>query len=171
MSRFRLTIESNLNDVFLVSVVSRGVCERLGMSAAETSAVEVCAVEAVTNAIKHAYLARRGHEVSIEIRSHAERLDLYICDKGEQMPAAHAAKLLRGSRVFEFNPFDLTAIPEGGMGLQIIYQLMDEAVYSTEAGINCLRLTKFLKVAKPRGVPEALPDAVDVCLEPTHGTC
>ena len=144
MSRFRFTIESNLSDVFLVSVMVRGVCDRLGLSAAETSSVDVCAVEAVTNAIKHAYLGTYGHEVSVEVSSTAERLDLYVRDQGERMPEEHAAKLTEGSRILEFDARDLAAVPEGGMGLQIIHQLMDEAAYTVEGGVNCLRLTKFI---------------------------
>ena len=156
MSRFRLAIESDLSDVFLVSLVVRGVCHRLGMNAADMSSVDVCAVEAVTNAIKHAYHGVGGHEVTVEIVSAADRLDLYVRDSGDCMPAEQAAKLLTGSRVLEFDPVELRAVPEGGMGLQIIHQLMDEAAYSAHGGINCLRLTKFVRLsaATPKPIYE-----------------
>jgi anti-sigma regulatory factor (Ser/Thr protein kinase) len=39
----------------------------------------------------------------------------------------------------------LAGVPEGGMGIEIIRQAMDEASYSTNSGTNCLRLTKFLR--------------------------
>ncbi len=144
MGRFRFTIESNLSDVFLVSVVIRGVCDHLGLNPAEASLVDLSAVEAVTNVIKHAYLGTPGHEVAVEVLAAGERLDLFVRDRGQSMPEEQVAKLRDGSNVLEFDPLDLELVPEGGMGLQIIHQLMDETAYITEAGINCLRLTKFL---------------------------
>jgi serine/threonine-protein kinase RsbW len=145
-------METNLSDVFLISLVVRGVCDSLGMNAAEISSVDVSAVEAVTNVIKHAYLGRQGHEVSLEVSSDAERLDLYVRDQGQSMPEEEVTKLCHGSNVLKFDTEDLSLVPEGGMGLQIIYQLMDEAAYSTEAGSNCLRLTKFLHGSVSREV-------------------
>jgi serine/threonine-protein kinase RsbW len=150
MGRFRFTIESNLSDVFLVSVVIRGVCDRLGVNPAEASLVDVSAVEAVTNVIKHAYLGTPGHEVTVEVLSAGERLDLYVRDQGQSMPGEQVARLRYGSNALEFDPHDLGRVPEGGMGLQIIHQIMDETDYTTEAGTNCLRLTKFLHRSESR---------------------
>jgi serine/threonine-protein kinase RsbW len=151
MVRFRLIVDSNLNDVFLISIFVRAVCDRLGMNVEDTSSVDVCAVEAVTNAIKHAYLGAPGKEVSVEVSATLERLDLYVRDQGQTMAEEHIAKLLKGSQVLDFDPLDLEGVPEGGMGLQIIHQLIDEAAYSTEGGTNCLRLTKFLRPVESLG--------------------
>lgn len=148
MGRFRLTVDSNLNNAFLVSVFVRAVCDRLGMTREDTCSVDVCVVEAVTNVMKHAYLGAPGKEVSVEISATTERLDLYVRDQGQGMPEEHRAKLLNGSQVLDFDPSNLEGVPEGGMGLQIIHQLIDEAAYSTEGGTNCLRLTKFLRPAE-----------------------
>ena len=145
MGRFRLTVDSNLNNAFLISVFVRAVCDRLGMNRDDTCSVDVCAIEAVTNVIKHAYLGAPGKEISAEISATPERLDLYVLDQGQTMSEEHRAKLLSGSRILDFDPLDLEGVPEGGMGLQIIHQLIDEAIYSTEGGTNCLRLTKFLQ--------------------------
>jgi serine/threonine-protein kinase RsbW len=150
MSRFRLTIDSTLTQLFVISLVVRGVCFRLGMNAADTSSVDVSTMEAVTNAIKHAYIGAAGHEVSVEFSYTKKRVDLYVRDWGKSMPEEQAAKLRDGSRVLEFDPVDLPAVPEGGMGLQIIHQLMDEVAYSAEGGSNCLRLTKFVRAGDSR---------------------
>jgi serine/threonine-protein kinase RsbW len=147
MCRFRLIIDSNLSDVFLVSVLIRAACDSLGLNAADTSSVDLCAVEAVTNVIRHAYLGAHGNDVSLEVQSSPQRLDLYVRDRGHPMPQVYVARLQNGSDVLQFDPADLSAVPEGGMGLQIVHQLMDETAYSVDAGTNCLRLTKFLKNA------------------------
>lgn len=150
MSRFRLAIDSSLTSLFLISAFVRSICERLGMSMHDISAVEVCAVEAVTNAIKHAYLGAPGSEVSIEAIASPDKLDLYIRDQGQTMSPEHVAKLTKGSRVLEFDPIALASLPESGMGLQIIHQLMHEAAYSTDNGLNCLRLTRFIRKEESR---------------------
>ena len=151
MGRFRLTIDSNLKNAFLISVFVRAVCDHLGMNRDDACSVDVCSVEAVTNVIKHAYLGAPGKEVSVEILATPERLDLYVRDQGQTMPEEHRAKLLTGSQILDFDPLNLEGVPEGGMGLPIIHQLMDEVAYATEGGTNCLRLTKFLQLGESLG--------------------
>ena len=94
----------------------------------DQASVELCAVEAVTNAIKHAYRGAGGHEVSVEVSFTRERLDLDVRDQGMVCPrrkreaaAAPASLRIRSVR--------LEAIPEGGMGLEIIRREMDETSY------------------------------------------
>ena len=145
MSRFRLTIESDLDELFLISMVVHGLCDYLGMGTSQASAVELCAVEAVTNAIKHAYRSAPGRAVSLEVSFTRQRVDLDVLDQGLSMPEEQISKLSNGSPAFEFDPNDLETVPEGGMGLQIIRQEMDQASYSTKDGVNRLRLTKFLR--------------------------
>jgi serine/threonine-protein kinase RsbW len=148
LSRFRIVIESDLAGVFVISAVVRGVCDRLGMDTAETSSVELCVVEAVTNCIKHAYGGAPDGEVCLEVCYTPERLDLEVRDQGASMPEEHRSKLQTGSGVFEFDPANLNGIPEGGMGLEIMRQLMDECAYWTEGATNCLKLTKLLGAAR-----------------------
>ena len=147
MNTFRITIDSDLTGLFLVSMVVRGVCDHLGMDATEASSVDVCTVEAVTNAIKHAYRGSRGHDVQIHVSFTPERLDLEVRDQGGSMPEKQVNLLQSGSHVFEFDPANLEGLPEGGMGLEIIRQTMDEAAYTTGDGTNRLRMTKLLRPA------------------------
>jgi serine/threonine-protein kinase RsbW len=144
VSRFRISIDSDLSEVFVIPVLLRGLCNHLGMDEDKASSLELCAVEAVTNAIKHAYTGASGHEVVLDVSFTRERLDLNVRDKGMSMPADQRTKLSHGSKAFEFDPADLEAVPEGGMGLEIIRQEMDEVSYSADDGGNCFRLTRFL---------------------------
>jgi serine/threonine-protein kinase RsbW len=141
----RITVDSDLADLFLVSLVIEGVCNHLGMDADQASSVDLCVIEAATNAIKHAYRGAPGRDVSVEIFFNPERLDVEVRDQGASMPQEQLRKLREGSHVLEFDPADLAGVPEGGMGIEIIRQAMDEASYSTNSGTNCLRLTKFLR--------------------------
>jgi anti-sigma regulatory factor (Ser/Thr protein kinase) len=153
VSRFRFTIDSDLADVFLVSLIVHAVCKHLRMDADDASAVDLCAVEAATNAIKHAYRGVRGHEVTVEISSEGERLELEVRDQGMSMPDQHVARLRDGSAVLEFDPADLGNVPEGGMGIEITRQLMDEVSYLSDGITNCLKMTKLLKTRESAKAP------------------
>jgi len=43
----------------------------------------------------------------------------------------------------QFDPINVENLPEGGMGLSIIHQIMDCVAYETTNGRNKLILTKF----------------------------
>jgi serine/threonine-protein kinase RsbW len=144
LSCIRLTIDSALSELFVISVLIRGVCDHLGTDEARTYSLELCAVEAVTNAIKHAYRGVPGNEVTLEISFTRERVDLRVLDRGLSMSKEQVLKLSASSQIFEFDPDCLDSIPVGGMGLEIIRQQMDEIGYSTDSGRNCFTLTKFL---------------------------
>jgi serine/threonine-protein kinase RsbW len=144
LGRFRLTIDSTLEQLFVVSSLVRGVCEHLETDEFQAYSVELCAVEAVTNAIKHAYLGAPGHEVTLQVSFTRERLELDVADQGLRMPQEQIVRLASGSPVCDFDPDCIEDLPEGGMGLEIIRHEMDETCYSTAGGSNSFRMTKFL---------------------------
>ena len=144
MSWLRFSFDSCLDQIFLVSLVINGLCQHLGLDEVTTAEVEVSAVEGVTNVIRHAYHQRAGNQVDVLIRFDQERLELEITDRGDSMSSECVDRLRNGSNVLEFDLSNVQALPEGGMGLQIIHQAMDMTAYTSEGGINCLRLTKRL---------------------------
>lgn len=152
MRAIRIIVDSDLDALFVVSAAVRGLCRHLGMSEEETGTVELCAVEAVTNAIKHAYGGVPGNDVWIEMSYTPDRLDLHVRDQGASMPEKQMRRLKEGSDVFAFEPTDLESVPEGGMGLELIRQSMDQACYSTHDGTNSLRLTRFLRPEESKEV-------------------
>ena len=106
--------------------------------------VELCAVEAITNAVRHAYGNRPGDEVSVTVSVQNDKLEVEVADSGLAMLAAQVARLRHGSDVFGFDPQDPDSLPVGGMGLQIMHEAMDEVSYETEGQVNRLRLVKHL---------------------------
>jgi serine/threonine-protein kinase RsbW len=144
LSHLRIAIDSSLEEVFLVSLVIRAVCSHLGLDEIQTAEVELCAVEAATNAIKHAYRGKPGRDVAVALSFTDQQLDLEVRDEGFSMPPEQRERLRTGSAVLAFEPSDLANVPEGGMGLEIIRRTMDRVEYSTGGGTNQLRLTKFI---------------------------
>jgi serine/threonine-protein kinase RsbW len=145
-----MIIDSDLDELFAVSILIRGTCDHFGIDAHQAASLELCAVEAVTNAIKHAYGGALGHDVSLAVSFEGKRVDMEVSDSGLRMPEEQLKNLACGSDVLEFDPADLDTLPEGGMGLEIIRREMDEASYSTDGGNNCLKLTRFLRSSESR---------------------
>jgi anti-sigma regulatory factor (Ser/Thr protein kinase) len=101
-------------------------------------------VESVNNVIKHAYDNKPGHQIEVTFTLYPNRLTFEICDAGKKMDSRYLPQ--KGSPSFEFDPNDLNNLPEGGMGLSIINEIMDQVVYTTSDGINKLMLTKYFNV-------------------------
>jgi anti-sigma regulatory factor (Ser/Thr protein kinase) len=45
------------------------------------------------------------------------------------------------------DPFALDQLPKGGLGLEIMREVMDQVDYESGGGVNCLRMTKRIPVA------------------------
>jgi serine/threonine-protein kinase RsbW len=142
LSRLQLLIESDLDDVCLVAAAINGICLYLGLDKIQASNVELCVVEAVTNAIKHAYQGEPGQTVSVVVSPHIQRLDIEVCDNGRPMPPMAIARLQQGTSKLDVKEVDESLLAESGRGLQIIHDVMDTVVYKRENDQNRLSFTK-----------------------------
>ena len=120
------------------------LCQHLRMDPVASGQVEICAVEAVTNAIRHAYHNKTGNEVSITLAVRDDQLAVEIVHTGLAMPPDARDRLTNGSNVFGFDPQNVDSVPEGGMGLQIIHDVMDQVSYRTENQVHTLQLLKLM---------------------------
>ena len=136
--KIKLTIDSNLKDVFLVGLAVNNICSYISFSDQESYHVEVCVVEAVNNLIKHAYGNETGHEVEINVMLYPNRIVFQICDKGKIMELVDPPEL-------NIDPDNLESLPERGMGMYIIYELMDRVTYEIFEDRNVLTITKIFE--------------------------
>lgn len=130
-------IDSRLKNVSLAGVALRGICSYLSLSEIDTYYLELSVVEAVNNAIKHAYDGEEGHAVEVTITCSSDEITLKISDTGRKMSLYSPGSL-------DFNPDDLTTLPEHGLGLYIINSVMDELHYDSEDEKNTLTMRKYL---------------------------
>ena len=135
--RIKLTIDSRLENIGLAGLAVQALCSYLGFSKVEAYQIQLCGVEAVTNAVKHAYRAHPGQEAAVVATLHPDRISFQVLDTGKTMKPTSRAPL-------EFDPANLATLPEGGMGLYIIQTVMDEVDYQTVDGANILTITKYL---------------------------
>ncbi|MFA5181175.1 MAG: ATP-binding protein [Syntrophales bacterium] len=134
----RISIDSRLDQVHMVGYAVHGICSQLGLGDIVVYQLELAVVEAVNNAIKHAYGSVAGHPVEVVISVNDKRLQFEICDDGETL------HFLTKSTGLDFDPRNKTSLPEGGMGLHIMEQVMDDVNYFVRDGRNCLVLGKSL---------------------------
>lgn len=135
--RMSMSIESALQAVPLMGAAVRGLCSSAGLPESETYRLELCVVEAVTNCVKYAYENSSKNEVEIIVSYYQQRILFEIYDTGKTLS-------LRNKPTLDFDPDDPENLPEGGMGLFIIYEVMDSVTYTVSEGKKILSMTKFL---------------------------
>lgn len=141
--RIKFTIDSNLEDVFLVGLAVNKLCSIIPSAHIDPHQIELCVVEAVNNAIEHAYDNKTGHKVEVIFTLESDRLTLDICDSGRPMERKHLAYRKR----LDFPPAEVHRLSERGRGLAIIQEIADEVEYQTIQGKNKLTLIKWLRAS------------------------
>jgi serine/threonine-protein kinase RsbW len=133
-----LVIPSRLASVGPLGEQVRAACVRLGLTAEAAGEVEICVVEAVNNAIEHAYQMADDRQVDVILESDGEFMRVVIRDEGQPMPRG----TLRRATAPEFNIEDQSSLPEGGMGLYLVKELMDSVRYERKGGKNVLTMER-----------------------------
>lgn len=101
------------------------------------NAVEICLTEALNNVIKHSYSGDNTKRIDINIKKDSKFLEIEIVDVG--FPRTNLT-----IKDLDYDPTDIDNLPENGMGLFIIKQLMDELSYNSKEGKNYFILKKWL---------------------------
>ncbi|MBN2124757.1 MAG: ATP-binding protein [Deltaproteobacteria bacterium] len=140
--KIRLTIESRLENVSLLGISVEAYCRSMPLDDVEIYQIQLCVVEAVNNAIRHAYDSEPGHEVELIVSLRPQGITLRVCDEGRSIKDM-------GSSTLDFDAGDLDSLPEGGMGLFLIHSVMDEVSYETRDGRNILTMSKSFAGSGP----------------------
>ncbi len=102
--------------------------------------LELALTEAMSNVIRHGYGPGSGATIDVEVVIAGDRLELCILDRAPTFVAAEVA------------PRDLDEVDEGGYGLGLIEQVMDEVRRAPRpGGGNTLTLIKLRNEGAPDG--------------------
>lgn len=151
--KIKLSIESRLENVSLIGMSMNAICANFFLDNHTVYTLELCVVEAVNNAIKHAYGVTDDNaasnplkEVEVTVEIHPQHIVFEICDEGKSIPSFAERKDESAKEVL-FDPNDIQNLPESGMGLYIIREIMDSVSYETHGRRNTLRMIKKIEKA------------------------
>ena len=128
-------ILSDYKNVSSACFIIKTFCEDLHMAENQIKEIELSLAEALNNIIKHAYQGVQNKIINIEIEYSNNNITINLIDNGIARKNLNKPKL-------EFDPENIDSLPEGGMGLFIIEQLMDENIYKRENDKNIFTLIK-----------------------------
>jgi len=129
------SINSDYKNVSSACFIAKTFCEDHYINETATKEIELCLAEALNNIIKHSYKGDNKNLIDIELSFSDNKFSFALSDYG--LPRTNV-----GKPKLEFDPNDIDSLPEGGMGLFIIEQLMDESTYLSENGKNTFTVVK-----------------------------
>lgn len=137
MNSKNFTINSEYKNVSSVCFIIKTFCEGCNIVAEKIREIELSVAEALNNIIKHSYKGNEENKIDIFMSCEEGKFTIRLTDFGE-------SRKKLDKPVLQFDPSDIDSLPEGGMGLFIIEQLMDENFYSVEENKNIFTLVKLV---------------------------
>ena len=140
MGESELLVPPTLTDVAQATQRVRGLLPDW-LSDSERDAIELALAEALTNIVQHGFGGQGGQPVRLRVRDGAAALEIDVWDQGRPIPSARLAQADPSTTV-QFDPTNLAALPEGGMGLALIKAAFHEVRYGSRNGVNRLHLVR-----------------------------
>lgn len=131
-------LKSQYENVGDICVKVREICKTRDIDSNSINHIEIALTEALNNVIEHSYKEDPEQIIFITVEDFQDKLVFKIIDTG-------ISRIDLKPRELKINPNDIDSLPESGMGLFIIEQIMDETEYITEGDKNIFTLTKNLE--------------------------
>ncbi len=130
----KLTVPGNIADLPAILAFVEQACEQAGVDPALYLDLQLAVEEACCNVIEHAY-AGMGGEFSVIIETHGRDVVITLRDRGrpfdpEQVAEPDIHRPLAERRI-------------GGLGMHLMYQLMDSVRFAFSDGGNTLVMVKW----------------------------
>jgi len=137
MPTFERNFDSKFENVTKMCKLSSDFLSTFSVPDVTCKEIELCLAEALNNVIRHSYKKDKDKPIWLSLCLINNKLEIKITDKGE-------ARTNFEKPILEFDPEDIDSLPEGGMGLFIIDQIMDETNYHIEGKMNSFIMKKAL---------------------------
>lgn len=103
-------------------------------------AIELGIVEALTNVVSHGYAGMHAAAMQLRFEQSRDAAIVELFDTGKPIPQENLDR--DSAAPFEFDPDDLAALPEHGMGLALVRLSFDAVQYQSVDGVNRLTMAK-----------------------------
>ena len=135
--RFQMTRAAELDSLQVFRDFISDCCAKFKIPHGTVYELMLAVDEACTNIVEHGYKGMDPGSIILSFRIEADRILVQITDFGHVFEPTKAPKL------------DVTAALEdremGGLGLYLIYQIMDNIDYQASEEGNTLTFTKYIK--------------------------
>lgn len=135
MPRVTFSIPSRTEAVRWACLAVRGILEGIELADDDKYYVELAVSEAATNVVRHAYGDSPDRVIDLAVSVEEDRLVVEISDTGVPLDPARM-------EAADLPPWDVSREDQGGRGLFLIRQAMDEVKVERRDGRNVLTLTK-----------------------------
>ncbi len=129
------SIKSNFNNITPLTKKIDLLLSKNGISKEICNSITIALLESLNNVIKHSYNNNQTEIIKLKLQINTNCISIKIIDYGIARKNVNKPKI-------EFNCSEIETLPESGMGLFIIENLMDQTTYISESGLNILTLIK-----------------------------
>lgn len=136
INELHFVISSNMDSVNMLSEKIYEECLFNKIDKDFSAHLRLALVEALNNVVEHAFQGEMNNEIDVYITFFYKKIRIRITDTG--YPNHHGVKPVEQN----FDLEDIMSVPEGGYGLHIMHQLMDEVSYYRKNNVNFLILEK-----------------------------
>lgn len=113
------------------------------LGANERDAIELAVTEVLSNIVRHGYGGDAPDKIRVRVLERPAALEIDVWDKGRPIPPG-MLEAADATTTFAFDPTDLAALPEGGMGLALIKSAFHDVRYGSRGGVNRLHMVRRL---------------------------
>jgi anti-sigma regulatory factor (Ser/Thr protein kinase) len=131
-SREQLVLKNNLDELEPLGAWVQTLALRYGLSTRGSFRLELVLVEAVTNVIENAYDDQAAHTITLNCHHQGDTLTIQIQDDGYPFDPLRQPEVVL--------PKSLDEAVEGGLGIHLIRNYIDECHYERIDHYNCLTL-------------------------------
>ena len=156
-STVRLSVESKLDQVWMVRASLAGILNDLKVPSGEVFLIQLAVSEIVSNAIEHGYAGSPGHQVDVAVQITGPEVSVDVTDDAPAFPGNEMLARLQDHES-QGEPDDTW--PARGHGLQIASRVVDSLRFSRTGDRNCVTLIKHLSVETPVSTHD--PDAIGI---------
>lgn len=125
--------------VGVVRLTVSGIANRMGFTYEEIEDLKIAISEAITNAVIHAY--EEEGEVTIGFGIYEDRLEIMVADHGGSF---NLSEVKKDTGPYNRETENIADLREGGFGLFLIDELMDNVQINNKYGVIIL-MTKYLE--------------------------
>ena len=135
-AEYNLKIPSQTENLELIREFISNITTKVGFDSEDVNKIELAVDEACTNVIKHAYEKDEKQSIDIAIKIDYYKITIIITDRGKGFDT----NKIKTPDMKEY----LAEMRVGGLGIYLMYSLMDEIDFDIKPGIkNQVKMVKY----------------------------